>query len=204
MKDGRKARDRRADEAKRRRERWAGAADAPAPEKRAPAKPARRLRIPAERTLSPEEQAEREAAEAREFLDYLAGEIRVPADEEERRPARAPRAAVETLDLECGMPTVDEAVRRMNTGLQRLRSAGARYVRLIHGYGSTGRGGALRVGIRAELARMKRRGLIRDFIPGEDFGPFHEGSRRLVDRTPALARDPDYGKVNQGITIAAL
>lgn len=203
MKAKKNAREIRADGERKRREWWA-AEQAPAEEAKAPRPAAPVPPVPMAPKLTPAQRAELEAAEAREFLDYLEREHRVVKDEDAPRPAPVRRELVGTLNLETGMPTVEEAVGRLRIGLQEMRGRGVCLVRLIHGYGSTGRGGALRMGIRAELARMKKRRLIRDFVAGEDFGPFHEAARALVDRCPALARDPDYGRCNQGITVVAL
>ena len=102
------------------------------------------------------------------------------------------------------MPIVEEAIRRMSMGIQEMRVSGIRAVKLIHGYGSTGTGGKIRIGIRQELSTMKKRKLIRDFIPGENFGPFDETSRKMTERNRAIARDPDYGRSNHGITIVMI
>ncbi len=172
--------------------------------KTAPSKPAPRQAevIPAK---SPEE-------EAREFLEYL-DRYDVPASKEEpshttaagkRSGSSGSAAAIPRLDLEEGMPIVSEAIDRMHIGLQEMRVSGIKVVRLIHGYGSTGRGGKIRIGVREELAVMKRRKQICDFIPGEDFGPTDPASRALVERNRNINRDPDYGKFNHGITIVVL
>lgn len=92
----------------------------------------------------------------------------------------------------------------MRIGLQTMRCSGVRFVKLIHGYGSTGRGGKICLGVRNELTSMFRKGLIQDFVTGEDFGPYSETSRRMADRDREITRDPDYGKCNHGITIVAI
>ena len=60
------------------------------------------------------------------------------------------------------MPLVEEALGRMRIGLQEMRVSRAKAVKLIHGYGSTGRGGKIRDAVRDELAVMKRRKIISD------------------------------------------
>ena len=57
---------------------------------------------------------------------------------------------------------------------------------------------------REDLAGMKRKHLIQDFIPGEDFGPMDPASRRLAERDGKVPRDPDYGRMNHGITLVVL
>lgn len=148
--------------------------------------------------------------EAREFLEYLE-RYGVPSDPEDVPQPRKKKAGnaggfsgILSLNLEDGMPVVSDAVRQMHIGIQEMRVSRVRVVKLIHGYGSTGRGGKLRIGIRQELAAMKRRGLIREFIPGEAFGPMDAASRKLTETERSISRDPDYGRINQGITIVVL
>ena len=112
--------------------------------------------------------------------------------------------AIPRLNLEDGMPLVEEAISRMNMGIQEMRVSREKTVKLIHGYGSTGTGGKIRTGVRNELAGMKRRKLIRDFIPGEEFGPLDAASRKLAESSAAVTRDPDWGRMNPGITIVIL
>ena len=145
--------------------------------------------------------------ETREFLEYLAREnMPVMKDElpETRRKKTNATGTIPRVNLENGMPLVEEAISRMKTGIQEMRVSRVKAVKLIHGYGSTGRGGKIRDGVRSELADMKRRKLIRDYIPGEDFGPVDEAFRRLAEQDKSITRDPDYGRMNHGITIVVL
>ena len=145
--------------------------------------------------------------ETREFLDYLDRYGTPPAKDDLPGPARKKpnaSATIPRLNLEEGMPVVDEAIDRMRMGVQEMSSGGMRTVKLIHGYGSTGRGGKIRAGVRKELASMKRKKLIRDYIPGEDFGPVDDASRKLAEQQKAVTRDPDYGRINPGITVVLL
>ncbi len=108
------------------------------------------------------------------------------------------------INLEQGMPTVDQALRRLTGELVRARAHGAKVIKLIHGYGSTGVGGKLRIGIRAELASRKRRGEIKEAVPGENWSIFDEVARRILDAHPDLNRDKDFERGNAGITIILL
>lgn len=175
-----------------------------APEKKEPAKPEPSRPAPKPRPILPEKTPEEET---REFLEYLAKEnLPVFKDDlpSQRRRKAAAEKAIRRLNLEDGMPLVEEAVGRMNMGLQELRVSGEKVVKLIHGYGSSGTGGKIRMGVRGELAGMKRRKLIRDFIPGEEFGPLDAASRKLAESNAAIPRDPDWGRMNPGITMVIL
>lgn len=73
------------------------------------------------------------------------------------------------VNIKYDMPTADLAVRRTTYAIENGRTLGASAVKLIHGYGSTGKGGKIRLEVRAYLERQKARGQIRDYIPGERF-----------------------------------
>lgn len=145
--------------------------------------------------------------EVREFLEYLEKEpFRIPKDDSNEPAGRKKirKQAVAVVNLENGMPTVEEALTEMRLSLQSMRHSGVLFVKLIHGYGSTGRGGKICIGVRNELASMTRKRMIRDFVAGEEFGPYSDSARRMADQDREITRDPDYGKCNHGITIVAL
>ena len=83
-------------------------------------------------------------------------------------------AFLKEVNLKYDMPTADLAVRRATWAIQNARTTGAGALKLIHGYGSHGVGGRIRVEVRAYLERQRSRGLVRDVIPGERFSIFDE------------------------------
>ena len=108
------------------------------------------------------------------------------------------------VNLERGMPRADQAIRQLSFELHHSRSLGFRALKIIHGYGSTGAGGRIRLESRKYLARLKSRGEIADFIPGEEFSIFHAGTLAAFRRCGALRRDPDLERHNNGVTIILL
>lgn len=108
------------------------------------------------------------------------------------------------INLESGMPSCEGAMIQLRQSLVTARARGVKVLKLVHGYGSSGRGGAIRNAVRGELSRRKQSGQIKDFISGEEFSPFYENARRAVDAAPELRRDLDYARTNQGITIVVL
>ena len=60
-------------------------------------------------------------------------------------------AIIKVVNLEDGMPKVEQARLRMQHELALARSQGVVAVKLIHGYGSSGTGGALRNELQKEL-----------------------------------------------------
>ncbi|MCL2856820.1 MAG: Smr/MutS family protein [Oscillospiraceae bacterium] len=107
-------------------------------------------------------------------------------------------------NLEQGMPTVEQAIIRMDQAIRSTKSKRGKVLKLIHGYGSTGKGGAIRHGVQSALAAHQRAGRIKAFVPGEEFSPFSLEARAAVEACPELLRDRDYTRSNHGITIVVL
>lgn len=111
--------------------------------------------------------------------------------------------ALPYVNLETDLPSLAEASRKMGQFINQAKHSGMRVVKIIHGYGSSGVGGKLRVGLRQELAARKQSGKIKDFFAGERFGKTEEVMPYL-NQYSQLTRDPDFGRSNAGITIIIL
>jgi hypothetical protein len=110
-------------------------------------------------------------------------------------------SAIRIFNVEAGLPTLDEARRSVIDEIKRAKGAGARVLKIIHGYGSSGKGGALCVGLRKSFRLRKKEGGIRDFITGENFTIFNDTVLTLLEAVPELRSDPDLGATNEGVTI---
>lgn len=108
---------------------------------------------------------------------------------------------VRTYNVEAGLPTLDEARRLVLEEIKRARREGVRVLKVIHGYGSSGKGGALCVGLRKSFRLRKKERVINDFIAGEDFSIFNRIVLALLEAVPELRGDPDLDATNEGITV---
>src|SRR6266567_6003643 len=81
---------------------------------------------------------------------------------------------IRTYNVEAGLPTLDDARRSVIAEIKRAKREGVKVLKVIHGYGSSGKGGALCVGLRKSFGLRKKEGVIRDFIAGEDFSIFND------------------------------
>ena len=122
------------------------------------------------------------------------------------QPAAAPGAAgggppVRDLDIEAGLPTVAEALRRLETQLERARADGVRVVRVIHGWGSsTGGGGRIRVAARRWLQAQLDARRIRALFLGDHYTHTSPDGRDFLRRHPALRPGENSDRHNPGIT----
>jgi len=112
--------------------------------------------------------------------------------------------AMKTINLEEGRPSVASASSRLLDQLRLAKQQNYAAVKVIHGYGSHGVGGELRIAIQGLLARMAQDGEIRAFVAGEDWRISDETTRRLIQKHRALKQDRDLGKGNRGISIVVL
>lgn len=108
------------------------------------------------------------------------------------------------VNLESGMPAVEAARVRLDQALRTAKARRVTALKIIHGYGSTGRGGAIKQDVQRFLLEKKRNGTIREFVAGERFSPFDASARSILSQCSELSRDRDYSRCNQGITIVLL
>jgi hypothetical protein len=111
---------------------------------------------------------------------------------------------IKIINLEEGMPRVEEARLRMQHELHVAREQRYKAVKLVHGYGSSGAGGVLRVELQKELARLAQNGTIRAIIAGENWRVSDEMTWELLQRFPEWKQDSDLGRNNKGISIVVL
>lgn len=111
---------------------------------------------------------------------------------------------IKTVNLKSDMPPVYEAIQRLDRELALARQQKLTILKLIHGYGSTGAGGDIRIAVQARLQVLARRGQIRGCIFGENWSTSDELTWKLLQSHPALKADEHLGRKNQGITIVLL
>lgn len=108
------------------------------------------------------------------------------------------------VNIKEDMPTASDAIKRVTFNVQRSKALGYTALKIIHGYGSTGKGGKIRTETRRYLADLKAKRVIKDFIPGEDFSIFNEATRNAFTACGELRRDSDLERSNNGVTIIVL
>jgi hypothetical protein len=99
------------------------------------------------------------------------------------------------------MPLVQEALQRLERELSLARQEQAAPLKLVHGYGSTGTGGDIRIAVQKRLLEMVKNGQIRGCIFGENWSKSDNAAWKLLQSHPELKSDSDLGRSNRGITI---
>ena len=108
--------------------------------------------------------------------------------------------ALREVTIKEGLPTLEEAKRRLLLEVRRCHGDGIAVLKIIHGYGSGGRGGVLRTGLRKVFAEYQCDGDILGFASGEEFSIFHSISLEMITVAPELRSDRDLERSNPGVS----
>lgn len=111
-------------------------------------------------------------------------------------------SAYTELNIKEGMPLASEAMDHLKNSLNRCRRNKYKCVLVIHGYGSTGKGGAIHDKARQWLKAQERNGKVKTVIFGEDFSIFNFKSLELKNRY--LELEPLMTVCNHGVTVVEL
>ncbi|MBR2742295.1 MAG: hypothetical protein IKD89_01760 [Clostridia bacterium] len=114
------------------------------------------------------------------------------------------KTSYRTVNLEDGRPTLAEALTRLESEIKYSKALKTGIIKLIHGYGSSGKGGRLKNGVRARLSELKESGAVAFYVKGEDFSIFNAETVRLLDECDELRRERDLNRGNHGVTFVRL
>lgn len=106
------------------------------------------------------------------------------------------------INLEEGMPTCDEAMERLKSSITLAKRSKYKCALVIHGYGSSGKGGVIRGKARQWLDAQVRNGTVKAVVRGEDFDVLNAKARELKAGFPEL--ESLYRVTNHGVTVVEL
>lgn len=110
------------------------------------------------------------------------------------------KRSVVTLNLERGKPIVQDALSRLDREIAAARMKQIRLIRVIHGWGSTGTGGAIKAAVSSHLQSLVRQRIIRSFTPGDEYSDYTNAGRNLLSSYPSLRASLRTDRENPGIT----
>jgi len=99
---------------------------------------------------------------------------------------------------------IQEALQRLERELALARKENLKLLKLIHGYGSTGAGGDIRIAVQKRLLELADGGQIRGCIFGECWSKSDDAAWKLLQSHSELKSDSDLGRSNRGITLVLL
>ncbi len=108
------------------------------------------------------------------------------------------------VNIKENMPICAEAEKILANEIRISKDSGYKILKIVHGYGSTGKGGELRWCLREYLQAMKFRNSILTFIAGEDLRLSNKSVYKVLMDYSILRKDKDYNKSNRGVTFIIL
>ena len=121
---------------------------------------------------------------------------------ESSRPRRSRK--VLTLNLKDGLPSTEQALERMERELAAATADGVKVVRLVHGYGASGKGGQIRQTVLRHLQRQGHSLGVRKYIPGDEYSEDTNAGREALAAHPALRGSLKSDQLNPGMTLVLL
>ena len=106
------------------------------------------------------------------------------------------------INIKEGMPFAVEALDYLKSSIERCRRNHYDCVMIIHGYGSTGKGGVICDKARQWLKAQERNGKMKTVIYGEDFSIFNPQAREMKQQYPEL--EQLFRVCNHGVTVVKL
>jgi hypothetical protein len=124
--------------------------------------------------------------------------------EQEQNSESRPDIFHKSINLEHGRPYVESAMKKLLGEIQGAKIERVRILTIIHGYGSSGIGGAIRKECRKCLDHLCGIGVIKGYVPGEEFSSKTGAGKALLRQYPQLARNKNLNKRNPGITLVVM
>lgn len=111
---------------------------------------------------------------------------------------------VKELNIKQDFPPADVAVACLEIEIEALTNTEYGAIKVIHGYGSHGKGGEIKRLLRERLKQLKSQKKIIDYVEGEKWGKEAIEKFNVVKNFPELLLGCDINCYNNGITIVFL
>ena len=117
-------------------------------------------------------------------------------------PRNSKKKKLKVVNIKDDMPLVETAIERLTEALDSAQKQGYKALKVIHGYGASGRGGVIKEEVQRVLHRMYANDEIYYWFSGEEFMAEHSGTLDVLKNHSYLENDEDFRKSNRGISIA--
>lgn len=117
---------------------------------------------------------------------------------------RSQKMDYKQLNLKEDSPTVEQALAMFEIELERCKLEGVKVIKVLHGYGSHGKGGDICRNLRALCFKLKKEKKIKDFLLGNEWDLANQKCFDVVTNLKNYHDDNDLGTNNPGITFIVL
>lgn len=106
------------------------------------------------------------------------------------------------INIKEDMPIVSDAIVNLKFALKSAKDRKEKVLVVIHGYGSSGTGGAICKSARQWLKAQLRKNILKRVVEGENFDMFNTDARYI--KAKYLATEKYFGQGNNGITVVEI
>lgn len=122
----------------------------------------------------------------------------------QRTGRKGKKVLLKTVNIKSDNPDIQTAHSRLLKALHSAKAQQVRVLKIIHGYGSSGKGGDICWFVRDYLEKEKYSPTFKYYVTGERFCTGFSEGELLVREFPQLKRDKDWKRKNRGITLVVL
>ncbi len=108
------------------------------------------------------------------------------------------------VNLKDGEFNVELAIATVEIEIESAKKEGLVALKVLHGYGSHGRGGTIAIELRKTLSLWKKQGFITNYFGGDRWNLFDKQSQKILMKDKDIFNDCDINSSNPGITIIEL
>lgn len=109
-----------------------------------------------------------------------------------------------TIDIKSNQQTVKQAIAEFLVEVDACRIGGFKVMKVIHGYGSHGVGGAIKREFLRECQNLKNRGKIEDFVCCDNWTERNIVRKIAINYCPDLLADRELYLLNPGCSIVII
>ena len=111
---------------------------------------------------------------------------------------------ISVLKIKENNPTVDEALKLLTNEISAAIERNIKVIKIIHGYGSSGVGGAIKTSLLTRLNTLKNNNQVKSIITGEQHNEYAGSRNYLLNKYPELKSTWIEDRGNPGITFIEL
>ena len=105
------------------------------------------------------------------------------------------------INLKENGATVDYALAVLEIEIESAKKSGEIAIKVLHGYGSHGKGGVILIALRKQLRAWQKSGFIKDYFSGDHWNMFDKKTLNILQNDKTIFNDEDLNKSNPGISI---
>ena len=100
-----------------------------------------------------------------------------------------------------GMPNTDYAIFLLEKEIEYAKAEDVRVLVFIHGYGSSGYGGAIKQEVDKKLSLMQRQKKIVCYVRGDRWAESSDDVKEIYKYAPELSINNQVANINSGVTV---